>query len=593
MRLARTILSALGLAALLGCDRSPSPPPSGPARPALDTATTPASTEWFTDVTARSGLRFVHAAGTNYFMPDQVGSGLALLDFDRDGRLDVYCVQNSRSSGAAGTQDTPRNQLFHQLPDGTFADVSAGSGADLAGRGMGAIAGDANNDGLPDLVVTEYGATRLLQNVGGGKFVEVTVAAGLDNPRWAAPASFLDFDRDGRLDLVVGNYLDYDPTQICHDVQGRQDFCDPKAFGPTVTRLWRNVTVEPGAAPRFEDVTERSGLVRAPGVALGILAVDFTGDGWPDILCADDGRPNRLFVNQREGTFVEEAVARGLAYNAMGRTAANMGVAFADIEGDGRGDLFVTHLSEEFHSLFRQDQPGMFTDAIAQAGLQNQGFRGTGFGTVFADFDHDGDLDLVLVNGLVRRAVPGQTPVLPGTSPWWGRYAQHPQVFANDGQGHFEDLTPQQPALTTLAAVGRSLAVGDLDQDGASDLLVGNAGGPLRVLRNAGPGGPSAGQSTGRHWLRVQLVEPRWGNRDAIGAEAVVFAGARRFWSVLQPATSYLASQDPVLHFGLGEFARVDGFEIRWADGTRETFAGVSADQLVTLAHGTGTELRR
>lgn len=564
-----------------GCER-PSAPPA--ATSSTTTASAPSlaadSPAWFTDITTAAGLHFLHAAGTNYAMPEQVGSGIALFDFDRDGRLDVYCVQNA---GPDVPREAARNQLFRQRTDGTFANVSSGSGLDVAGRGMGAIAGDANNDGLPDLVVTEYGATRLFQNLGGGKFQEITAAAGLDNPRWAAPASFLDFDRDGRLDLVVGNYLDYDATQVCHDVQGRQDFCAPAAFGGTITRLWRNVTPTAGAAPRFEDVTEHAGLTRAPGVALGILAADFTGDGWVDIFCADDGRPNRLFVNQRQGTFVEEAVTRGLAYNAMGRPAANMGIAYADIEGDGRGDLFITHLAEEFHSLFRQDQPGLFTDAIAQAGLQTQAFRGTGFGTVFADFDRDGDLDLAFVNGLVRRATPGQTPVASGTSSWWERYAQRPQVFANDGRGRFTENSAQHPAFTGAAAVGRTLAMGDLDQDGAPDLVVGNIGGPVRVLRNTSP--------PGHHWLRLSLVEPAFGNRDAIGAEAVVQSASRRHWALLQPATSYLASHEPVLHFGLGTVARVDGIEIRWADGTRESFPAAPADQQLTLRHGTGQAL--
>ena len=532
------------------------------------------SPEWFADITTASGLSFTHVAGTNYFMPDQVGSGVALFDFDNDGRLDVYFVQDG------GTNSTARNQLFHQEPNGAFQDVSAGSGLEISSRGMGVFAGDLNNDGKVDLLVTEYGAVRLFENLGAGKFREVTREAGLDNPRWAAPASFIDFDRDGRLDIVVGNYIDYDPTHVCTDVHGQQDFCAPKAFGDTPTRLWRNTTQQPGASPRFEDVTESSGIFRPPGVALGIVCVDFNGDGWPDIFCADDGRPNRLFINQHNGKFTEEAAQRGLAFNAMGATAANMGVALADVDGDGLGDLFVTHLTEEFHSLFKQGPRGTFADQIAAAGLQQQSWRGTGFGTVLADFNCDGAPDLVSANGLVRRIKPGQTPVAGGVDPWWARYAQKAQLFANDGTGKFRDISSPQSALSGTAVVGRSLAIGDLDNDGAADLILCSVGGPARILRNVAP--------NRGHWLKLRLLLPQQGNRDAIGAEATVVAGGKRHWTVLQSAMSYLSSNDPVLHLGLGTATSVDAIEILWPDGSKESFRADTVDKLVELRKGTG-----
>lgn len=506
-------------------------------------------------------------------MADQVGSGVALFDYDNDGRLDVYFVQGS------GSGSDPRNQLFHQEADGTFKNVSAGSGLDISGRGMGPIAGDVNNDGLTDLVVTEYGAVRLFQNLGGGKFREVTRAAGIDNPRWAAPASFIDYDRDGRLDLVVGNYVDYDPTRLCHDVQGEQDFCAPKNFSPTATRLWRNITAQPGGEPRFEDRSEASGIYRVPGVALGLVCGDFDGDTWPDIFCADDGRANRLFINRRNGTFTEEAAQRGLAFNAMGATAANMGTAFADVDGDGLGDVFVTHLTDEYHSLYKQGPRGVFLDQIGASGLQQQGWRGTGFGTVLVDFNADGAPDLVSANGLVQRILKNQTPVAPGVAPWWGRYAQRTQFFVNEGRGKFRDLSEAQPALCGEAMVGRSLAVGDLNNDGAQDLILCTVAGPARILRNVTPQG---------HWLKLRLLLPAQGNRDAIGAEAVVHAGGKKHWALLQPATSYLASHDPALHFGLGAATTVDAVEILWPDGTKETFPGGPAAQQMVLRQGGG-----
>ncbi|MCC7376368.1 MAG: CRTAC1 family protein [Verrucomicrobiales bacterium] len=508
-------------------------------------------------------------------MPDQIGSGVVLFDCDRDGRLDLFLVQNHPADPAA------KHQLFRQNADGTFRNASPGSGLDLVTAGMGAIAGDVNNDGLPDLVLTEYGGTRLFQNLGDGRFEDVTVRAGTDNPRWAAPASFIDFDRDGWLDLVVGNYLDYDPTQVCQDIHGQRDFCAPKAFGSTASRLWRNLTGTPGATPKFEDRTEASGLARVPGAALGLVCADFNGDRWPDIFCADDGRANRLFINQKNGTFTEEAAQRGLALNAMGRTAANMGVVYSDFDRDGLADLFVTHLAEEFHALYRQDQPGLFTDVVAQAGLQQQAWRGTGFGAVHADFDADGNADLAFVNGLVRLAVPGQKPVAAGIDPWWARYAQRTQLFAGEEAGRFRDVSTNQRTLSAEAIVGRSLAVGDLDQDGAPDLVIGSIAGPLRLLRNvASPRG---------HWIKIRAVEPKFGQRDAIGAEIRLRTGDQVRWAMVQPATSYLVSHDPALHFGLGATTVIDSIEVRWPDGSVETFAPPPVNQTVLLSHGSGT----
>lgn len=570
------LLAGLGLLAACGPESPKTGAPKGPEAP--PSAAAPAPANLFSNITSQSGVRFTHQAGTNYSMPDQVGSGITLFDFDQDGRLDLYFTQN----GGPGSPHS--NRLFHQEADNTFKDVSEGSGVDVAGHGMGSAAGDVNNDGLPDLVLTEYGATRLFQNLGGGRFRETTKESGIDNPRWAAPASFVDFDRDGWLDIVVGNYVDYDPTQICHDQHGRQDFCAPKAFAPTATRLWRNVTKVKGAPPRFEDWTARSGLSRNPGVALGLVCADFTGDHWPDILCADDGRPNRLFVNQRNGTFLEEAAPRGLGYDAMGRTAANMGVVFADFDGDGMGDLFITHLTEEFHSLYRQDKPGVFIDVIGQSGIQQGAWRGTGFGAVAADFDLDGAADLAIANGLVRRAVPGQTPVMAGVQPFWAPYSQRPQLFLNKG-AKLSDVSQTNPNFCGEAAVGRSLAVGDLDNDGAPDLVLGCIGGPAQIYRNVGRGE--------RHWLKARLVNPAAGGRDAIGAEVRLKAGGRQWWSVLQPATSYLSSHDPALIFGLGDLKEAQVAEVIWPEGEAESFKIGAVDRLIVLKKGSGEKIEQ
>jgi hypothetical protein len=262
----------------------------------------------------------------------------------------------------------------------------------------------------------------------------------------------------------------------------------------------------------------------------------------------------------------------------MGATAANMGVAFADANGDGLGDLFVTHLTEEFHSFFHQGPRGIFADQIAMAGLQQQSWRGTGFGAVLADFNCDGAPDLAFANGLIRRILPGQTPVAAGLNPWWARYAQKAQLFMNEGSGKFRDISPSQQALSGTALVGRSLAVGDLDNDGAPDLVLCSVAGPVRVLKNVTP--------NRGHWLKLRLLLPQQGGRDAIGAEVVVRTAGKKHWALLQPAASYLSSHDPALHFGLGAATSIDSIEVIWPDGTKETFGGGNVDKTMVLKKG-------
>ena len=347
-----SVLIVVSAALFAGCKPAPEGPASAaPSRPA-----------WFEDRTAQSGLLFIHDSGATgkFFMPESIGSGGALFDFDNDGRLDVYLVQGG------GTNSSSRHQLFHQQPDGTFRDVSAGSGLDVNGHGMGVAAGDVNNDGRADVLLTEYGRTRLFLNRGRGQFEDVTTASGIDNTRWGTSAAFFDYDRDGWLDLVIANYVDYSPTEKCFDTRGAQEYCGPQGMPGTVTKLFRNLGAT-NAAVRFADETVRSGLTRQIGPALGVVCADFTGDRWPDIFLADDGQPNRLFVNQRNGTFLEEAAARGLAYNMLGGTAANMGVALGDVNGDEFFDVFVTHLAWENHSLWQQGPRGVFQDRFASS----------------------------------------------------------------------------------------------------------------------------------------------------------------------------------------------------------------------------------
>jgi hypothetical protein len=367
-----------------------------------------------------------------------------------------------------------------------------------------------------------------------------------------------------------------------------RDYCSPAAYTAQVTRLYRNLGRQAGAGPgavRFEDVTVSAGLARAPGPGLGVLCADFNGDGWPDILVANDGKPNHLWINQKDGTFKEEAVQRGLAFNSMGQAEANMGIALGDVDGDGLLDVFVTHLTGEKHRLWKQGPRGLFRDETVAAGLTTAGWDGTAFGIVLVDFDHDGALDLALVNGHVRR-VKGfkiDPAIRAALGPFWARYVDRHQLFRNEG-GRFRDQSPYNDVLCGTPSIGRGLACGDLNGDGAVDLVVTSVAGPARVYRNVAP--------KRGHWLLVRALDPAL-KRDAYGAVVTVRAGGKRWLGLINPGSSYLCSNDPRAHFGLGKVERVDSVHVVWPDGSEETFAGGPVDRVVELRKGEGRRVRQ
>jgi hypothetical protein len=572
MRSARIVGSGM-LGALislaLGCH---APDATGPAK------VVPDGPVWFRDDTAAVGLDFRHEAGPvgSYFMPQIMGSGGALLDFDNDGRFDLYLVQN-------GGPDGPRNRLYHQEADGTFRDVTKGSGLDVASHGMGVAVGDFDNDGWTDVYVSQYGGGRLFRNRGDGTFADVTRSAGVEQPAWGTSCCFVDYDRDGWLDLVVVNYVDYDPGRSCGPVNGRRDYCHPRAFPGTALRLFHNRGRDAaGHWLGFEDVTRAAGVTK-PGRGLGVACADFNGDGWPDILVANDAQANYLWINRHDGTFADEAVARGVALNGLGQAQSNMGVALGDVSGSGRLDVFITHLNEETHTLWQQTGPGAFQDRTVAAGLAATRWRATGFGTVLADFDLDGAPDIAVVNGRVSRS-RGEPAPLPGLDPYWTPYADRNQLFANDGQGRFRDISPANEALCGSFAVARGLIWGDFDGDGRIDLVVTNVAGPARFYRNvAAPRG---------HWLMVRAIDPAL-HRDAYGAAVTVRAGSRRWVSLINPGQSYLCSGDPRAHFGLGPVEHVDAIRIDWPDGLAEVFPGTTVDRALRLERGKGQRATR
>jgi hypothetical protein len=533
---------------------------------------------WLADVTEDVGIHFVHDVGPigTYFMPESVGSGAAIFDFDGDGRMDVFLLQN------AGTNSTIKHQLFHQETDGRFRDVSAGSGLDLPGLGMGVAIGDVDNDGRPDVFITEYDGVRLFHNRGGGKFEDITREAGLVNPHWGTSAAFFDYDRDGWLDVVVVNYVDYSHTTKCLDPQGKPAYCGPSGFPGTVPRLFRNLGSR-GSGIRFEDVTVAAGLGKLAGPGLGVVCADVNGDRWPDVLIANDGQVNWLLINQRNGSFTEEAARRGIAYNEMGVVQANMGIALGDVDGDGLFDVLMTHLSTETHALWKQGPLGYFQDRTTRSRVAASAWRGTGFGAVFSDLNNDGALDLIVVNGGIKRLTIDAAPQgKANRDPFWNGYEQRSQLFANDGNGAFTDVSEANLPFSGTAAVARGLVVGDLDNDGRPDLIVSRIAASARVYRNITPP---------KHWLTLRIVDPTLGGRDAYGAEVRLSAGGRRQTIWVNPSQSYLCSNDPRAHFGLGSSTIVESIDVIWPDGSEERFADIAADQILTLSKGSGRRM--
>jgi hypothetical protein len=555
---AAVLLVLLGLP---GCSRPPAPSTVGGEQQ---------GPEWFEDVTEAVGLDFVHdpgPQGRDYFTPHTIGSGCAFIH-DSDGTLYLYLPQD------AGPRSKVVNRLYRRTSSGRFEDVTAGSGLDVAGYGMGVAIGDVNNDGRPDVLLTEYGGIKLFLNEGGGKFRDVTAASGLLDPLWAVSAAFVDYDRDGWLDLVVVNYLDVDPKKECLTPQGTRDFCGPTAFAGTCSKLFHN---RGGAAgkPRFEDVSFASGIGRVPGPGLGVVCADFNGDGWPDIFVANDGQPNRLWINCHDGTFKDEALSRGIAYPMLGTAYAGMGIAVGSTTNDGLLDLFVTHQATETNTLWKQGPPGTFHDRSAQAGLTTSAWHGTGFGTLMADFDNDGALDIAVVNGAV---VPGSAARGTGLG-FWEPWAQRNQLFANNGKGKFREISQANPTLCGGWNIGRGLAAADFDHDGGVDLLVTAIAGRARLLHNVAQGRG--------HWLEVRTLLPA-AKRDAYGAEVRVRAGERQWLRLINPGESFLSSSSPIAHFGLGSVTAFDSIVVTWPDGKREAFPGGPADRLVELRQGEG-----
>ncbi|MFN7993581.1 MAG: CRTAC1 family protein [Bryobacteraceae bacterium] len=531
----------------------------------------------FREAAAETGLNFRHFNGASgrHYMPEIMGPGVALFDYDNDGDLDVYLVQGGPlDPGTKMPGWKPGNRLFKNLLSETgelrFVDVTEKAGVGHIGYGMGVAAGDYDNDGFLDLYVTNFGHNVLYHNNGDGTFTDVTREAGVDDPRWSTSASWVDFDGDGYLDLFVCNYVDFTVTgnRACSSPAGQPDYCTPKMYHAVPSRLFRNLR-----NGRFEDVTEAAGVNRSYGPSLGVLCADFNGDGRPDIYVANDTAANQLWLNQGNGTFREAALDCGVAYSQDGLAKAGMGVALADVQNDGGQVLLVTNLTREGVTVFRGDSTGQFDDDTAQLGLLQPTFGFTGFGTGWFDYDNDGWLDLFIANGGVTITGSAGNDLSP--------YAQRKQLFHNEGAGkRFRETSDVAGTAFQVEEVSRGAAFGDIDNDGAIDVVVANNNGPVRLFRN------QAGKQ--RHWLIVKLEAPKT-NRFAIGARVgLLRQGQPALWRIVHTDSSYLSTSDVRVHFGLGSKPDIDAVVVDWPDGRKERFTGLKPDSIVTLRQGTG-----
>jgi hypothetical protein len=557
----RTFLWGMaGLASTLGLRLDAAPPPIDPGFRLVD-------------VTANSGIRFRHNSGAygGKLLPETLGAGCAFLDYDRDGWQDILLI-NGRDwqgqghkdlSGHKGalSSDPSTLKLYRNNRNGTFSDVTRSAGLNIEMYGMGVAVGDYDNDGFPDILITCVGQNRLFKNTGKGTFIDVTKSSGLDGRQaMSTSALWFDFDRDGLLDLFVCNYVKWSPE---HDVfcslDGKhKSYCTPEAYRGETCWLFHN-----RGNGTFEDVTATSGIFDSSSKSLGVALLDYDHDGWPDLLVTNDTQPNKLYRNQRKGTFKDVAVDAGIAFSAEGRARAGMGVDVADFDNSGNPGVAITNFDNEMTGLYRLSEGGNYIDAAMQSGVGMASKDKLGFGCVFLDADLDGTLDLAVVNGHIDDTVRNVSGV---------GYAQPPQLFLNTGKGTFLDVAAQAGGGFSQPKVGRGLAYGDFDRDGDVDLLITTNNGPAYLYRND--------QTARNRSIRFRLVGTQ-SNRDAIGASLKIFHETSHGTSIqsrlVKGGSSYLSQSELPVTFGLGKRDKIDRLVIEWPSGRTEEHKNLSA----------------
>jgi len=524
----------------------------------------------FVDITQRLGIHFQHQAShtSRKYLPETMGSGVALFDYDNDGRLDIFLVNGAplgdpTPKGTIPQKTGPKywNRLYHQKTDGTFEDVTEKAGLQGTGYGMGVAVGDYDNDGYEDLYVTAYGGNKLYHNNGDGTFSDVTAKAGVGGSGWSTSAAWVDLDGDGFLDLVVLRYLEWDFDDIwCGEhKEGYRAYCHPDYFKPARPLVYHN-----NGDGTFTEVAEKLGLSK-PAKGLGVALADYDHDGHIDLFFANDSMVEYLYHNKGDGSFEEVGLVSEVAVDIDGRTYAGMGVDFADYNNDGWPDVVVTDLANQRYALYQNNGDGTFTYVSTQSGLARITLAHSGWGVRLFDFDNDGWKDLLIVQGHDLDTIELTNPNL--------RYREPMLLARNTGKG-FVDVSQSSGEVFNQSWVARGLAIGDLDNDGRLDAVVTTNDGPAYVLRNETP--------SANHWLLLRLVGHK-SNRDAIGASVKLVTVSGQQFATVSTASSYLSSGDKRVHFGLGKEKNVESIEIRWPSGIVQTLKSIPADQILQI----------
>ncbi len=523
----------------------------------------------FADVTAKAGIQFQHNNGAlgKKWLPETMGPGCAFIDYDRDGWPDILLLNGTDFPGHPKSgATTPK--LYHNNHDGTFTDVTVKAGLAVPMFALGVAVGDYDNDGFDDLFITALGRSHLFHNTGKGSFVEVTKAAGLWGPHeFSTGAAWVDYDRDGKLDLVVANYVQWSPeTDIYCTLDGaHKSYCTPESYKGTSARLWHNL-----GGGKFEDVTHKAGMYDATSKGLGIAILDYNNDGWPDILIANDTQPNKLYLNRKNGTFEEKAVAAGIAFSEDGVARAGMGVDAADYDRSGHASLIISNFANQMLSLYHNEGNGLFVDEAARSEVGRSTLVTLGFGCFFFDYDNDGWPDILVADGHIENEIEKVQKRV--------AYAEPPHLFHNLGGGKFQEVTGQVGAAFAWPKVARGAAYADFDNDGALDVLMTTNAGRAWLFHNQG----GTNQS-----LRVKLQGTK-SNRDGIGAVVRVTSGKDKQWQMVRSGSSYLSQSELTLTFGLGAAAKADVVEVEWPSGQVDKLSNINAGETVTLEEGKG-----